>query len=105
MAAFTTRAVRTTAKTLAVATVSVVLLSGTAQAAIPGSVVSNPGAAPDAAPLGAAPLFDPHRRGFKAHFRTYGECAFFANHDRKPRTNGWDCRHGRDRVFPWEYWY
>ncbi|HEY9416601.1 MAG TPA: hypothetical protein VIQ30_17735, partial [Pseudonocardia sp.] len=51
------------------------------------------------------PRFDPRRRGFRAHFRTYAQCAYFANHDGRPRTNGWDCRHGRNGPFPWEYWY
>ena len=55
--------------------------------------------------MGLSPQFDPRRRIFRAHFRTFGECAFFANHDRNPRTNGWDCRRGGDRNLPWEYWY
>jgi hypothetical protein len=85
-------------------TASAGLLTGTAQAATPGPDTSTAAAAVTQH-LSDFPRFDPHRRVFRAHFRTYGECVFFANHDRNPRTNGWDCRRGGDRNFPWEYWY
>lgn len=95
-----------TAAALTAAAAGAVLFTGTAQAATPAA----PAAAavspvPAAQSVSDYPRFDPRRRGFRAHFRTYGECVYFANHDRNPRTNGWDCRHGVSRAFPWEYWY
>ena len=91
-----------TAVALTAATAGATLLTGTAQAATPGPATSTVAAVTQQADLAR---FDPHRRAFRAHFRTYGQCVFFANHDRNPRTNGWDCRHGGDRNLPWEYWY
>ena len=105
MVVFAKRGVRPTVMALTVATASALLLSGTAQAATPVPATSSLAASPVATTVSTVPQLDPRRRVFRAHFRTYGECAFFANHDRNPRTNGWDCRHGGDRVFPWEYWY
>jgi hypothetical protein len=80
------------------------LLTGTAQAETPAPPTSITAAALPQQ-VGDFPLSDPHGRGFRAHFRTRRECVFFANHDRNPRTHGWDCRRGGDRNFPWEYWY
>lgn len=65
------------------ATASAGLLTGTAQAATPGPDTSTAAAAVTQH-LSDFPRFDPHRRVFRAHFRTYGECVFFANHDRNP---------------------
>jgi hypothetical protein len=87
-----------------VATAGAALLTGTAQAATPAPATSTTAAALPQQVSGF-PLSDPHGRGFRAHFRTRRACVFFANHDRNPRTHGWDCRHGGDRHFPWEYWY
>jgi hypothetical protein len=87
---------------LTAAATAAVLLTGTAAAAAPSTSTTAEAATPS---VSGYPSSDPRRRAFRAHFRTYAQCAFFANHDRNPRTNGWDCRHGRDRVFPWEYWY
>ena len=109
MGALATRAALKTAMALTVATSTAALLSGTAEAATPSPATSNPAtsntAGSAAAHVSDVARFDPHRRVFRLHFRTYAQCVFFANHDRKPRTNGWDCRHGGDRNFPWEYWY
>jgi hypothetical protein len=101
---FATAAAVKAAVALTAATASATLLTGTAQAATPGLDTATTAAAATNH-VGEFPRFDPRRRVFRAHFRTYGECVFFANHDRNPRTNGWDCRRGGDRNFPWEYWY
>lgn len=103
-AALKTAALKTgTVLTAAVA--GATLLSGTALAAAPGAT----GAAAVSPAVSQAvsdfPRFDPRRRVFRVHFRTYAQCAYFANHDGRPRTDGWDCRRGGDRNFPWEYWY
>ena len=107
-AALKTAALKTvalkTGTALTAAAAGLTLLGGTAQAAIPGPATA---LATTAVTQNVAdhPRFDPRRRGFRAHFRTYAQCAYFANHDGRPRTNGWDCRHGRNGPFPWEYWY
>ena len=89
---------------LALTTATATVLPGGAPAIAAGPAV--PVAATAVADgMGLSPQFDPRRRIFRAHFRTFDECAFFANHDRNPRTNGWDCRRGGDRNLPWEYWY
>ena len=90
---------------LALTAATAAVLPGGAQAVTPGPATSVTAAAAAADPVGLFPQFDPRGRGFRAHFRTFGECVFFANHDRNPRTHGWDCRRGGDRNFPWEYWY
>jgi hypothetical protein len=104
MIPFATGAAAKTAIALSAAVAGVVLSTGTAQAATAGPGVSTVEAAVTQQ-ASEFPSWDPHGRGFRAHFRTYGECVFFANHDRNPRTHGWDCRRGGDRNFPWEYWY
>jgi hypothetical protein len=84
------------------------LFTGTASAATPAPATATAitdATGPAAQSMSDFPRFDPHRRGFRVHFRTYQQCVFYANHDRNPRTNGWDCRRGHDRNFPWEYWY
>jgi hypothetical protein len=103
-----TGAARKAAVALTAATAGAALLTGTAQAAtptpatVPGTVAGSVAADQ---PVGDLARLDPRRRAFRVHFRTYAKCVFFANHDRSPRTNGWDCRRGGDRNFPWEYWY
>jgi hypothetical protein len=104
MTPLATGAALKTAMALTAATAGTVLFTGTASAATPAPAT----ATTDAAVMQQAsefPLWDPRGRAFRVHFRTYGECVFFANHDRNPRTHGWDCRHGGDQNFPWEYWY
>jgi hypothetical protein len=105
---FKTAALKTATALTAVAA-GATLLGGTAQAATPGpTLATGPAAAVTPAvaqDLSDFPRFDPRRRNFRVHFRTYAQCVYFANHDGRPRTNGWDCRHGGNRNFPWEYWY
>jgi hypothetical protein len=104
MTPFATVAALKTAMALTAATAGSVLFAGTAAAATPVSATAVTGAAVTRQ-ASEFPRWDPHGRVFRVHFRTYGECVFFANHDRIPRTHGWDCRRGGDRNFPWEYWY
>ncbi|HEY1970138.1 MAG TPA: hypothetical protein VGH89_19440 [Pseudonocardia sp.] len=92
-----------TAVALTAATAGAALLTGTASAATPAPATSTTAAVTQ--PASDLAWLNPGRRAFRVHFRTYDQCVFFANHDRSPRTNGWDCRRGGDRNFPWEYWY
>ena len=104
MISLTTGAALKTATVLTAAAAGATLLGGTAEAATPsaGAAVATQAVSQAVSDF---PRFDPRRRNFRVHFRTYQQCVFFANHDGRPRTNGWDCRHGGDRNFPWEYWY
>jgi hypothetical protein len=101
MLPFATGAALKTALALTAVTSSAVMFAGTAEAATP-AASSTTAATPVSAGI---PRADPHRRGFRNHFKSQQQCIAFANHDRNPRTNGWDCRHGGNRDFPWEYWY
>jgi hypothetical protein len=66
------------------ATAGAALLTGTAQAATPGPATSTT-AARVTQHVSDFPLFDPHGRVFRVHFRTYyDQCVYFANHDRSP---------------------
>src|SRR5581483_7523018 len=85
-----------TAMALTAATATTVLFAGTAAAACP-ALAATPTETAATQQVSEFPLWDPHGRAFRVHFRTYGECVFFANHDRNPRTHGWDCRRGGDR--------